>query len=126
MSGPRGKVQRFDFADGVKLFYRTRDPALFAESEWGWSLDPGAAWIFDSYDAGAGAAYENCASAHATRLRSEGAEHVLAVVVALDPQIEAEREQRHRDRLAQAQASVPRVPPAECYRRTAALLGERE
>ncbi|MEQ1861447.1 MAG: hypothetical protein ABMA13_16110 [Chthoniobacteraceae bacterium] len=106
--------------------YLRRDTALFAENEWSWSDDRAEAFVFDTHlDADAasrGHRYQD----------AQGDWHFPWALVLGNPALDAEREHRHRDRLAGMEASVApapvngRVTPVECAERTRRLLGERD
>lgn len=130
MNGPRGMVQKLEYAGAnMRVYYRTRQGALFATLEWEWTLSRDEAWIFDSYDRGRHAVdvatIENDAAAHVAALRAEGCEHVHPVVVGFDSQTLLERERRHRERDLSAEASIKfEVEASEVYVRTCRRLGE--
>lgn len=103
---PRGTVQRWDYSATVpKLFHRTRDPALFAESEWNWSEDKSAAHVFETYEE---------AERHVKELTAEGVQHVHPVVHSASPELLQARQHRQEQRLAQTMRSIA---PAECFER---------
>lgn len=112
---PKGVVQRWDF-DGPtpKLFHRTRDTALMAATEWGWSEEIDDAWQFDTFNNPAGTV-ESDATLHAACAKALGFENVFPRVVSADEHHEQrvfERQKRHADAVAQAEASIAEIERA--------------
>lgn len=94
--------------------HRTRDMAvLLADVEWGWSRDPGDAYVFTLLEKPLVSQpddYERCAEAHIERLKEEG-EKCRVWACTFGEQGAQERALRNASRLAQMESSIGDVAP---------------